>query len=202
MDESQSIPAPTAEMEAHFVARTERHILLVQRYAARLAAYLRGYDPTLADLLLRRVARHDASKFAHPERTPYVWLTWRYRCQERGVPFAAPAGLDAAIQAATERHILTNDHHPEYWQLRRTALLNPTDRDAPPAQIVDATRMPPSRLAEMVADWCAVAEERGNTPRAWADRNVGVRWRFTPQQVDRIYEWSGRAWGPPPGAEL
>jgi hypothetical protein len=48
--------------------------------------------------------------------------------------------------------------------------------------------MPNMDIAEMAADWMAMSEEKGTEPKDWADKNVNVRWNFTPKQVDLIYE--------------
>jgi hypothetical protein len=168
-------------MELHFVARTRRHIALVQKYCV----WLEERDPNLAGLAARGLV-HDTSKFEDPEYEPYVWLTWRYKCKDDGMPCVLPPGMEARINAATEHHILANAHHPEAHQARRSGLLNTQDRDKPPREMVDATHMGALDIAEMVADWAAMSEERGNTARAWADQNVNVRWRFTPTQVALI----------------
>jgi hypothetical protein len=168
-------------MFQHFEARTRRHIGAVQEYCIRLEQRVPGMDG-----LATRSLSHDASKFAAPEHIPYVWLTWRYKRKDDGVSLALPPGVEAQIVAATEHHILANSHHPEAHGARREHLINTRDRDKPPKEQVDATGMGPWDLAEMVADWAAMGDERGNTARAWADQNVNVRWRFTPQQVALI----------------
>ena len=61
--------------------------------------------------------------------------------------------------------------------------------------MVDASEMTRLDIAEMVCDWCAVSEERGNTPKSWADKNVNVRWEFTDEQKDLIYELIDGIWG-------
>ena len=180
----------TQRMQDHFEARTRRHILLTQKYCKRLEAAFRELSG-----LVEQGQHHDASKFAEPELTPYVWLTWRYKCKDDGVELALPPGMEARIVAATEHHILTNSHHPEAHGMQRDHLINTQDRDKPPAQMIDATRMGLLDMAEMCADWCAVSEERGNTPREWADKNVGVRWAFAPRQRDFIYAMIDVAWG-------
>lgn len=169
------------EMERHFLERTRRHIKLTQKYCVRLEERV----PRLTGLAGRGLV-HDASKFEEPEYDPYVWLTWRYKCKDDGVPCVLPPGMEARINAATEHHILANAHHPEAHQGRRSGLLNTADRDKPPKEMIDATAMMDLDIAEMVADWCAMGEERGNTARAWADQNVNVRWRFTSDQVALI----------------
>jgi hypothetical protein len=166
------------EIVQHFLDRTDRHVRGVQQACARLVASFPDLGP-----LLKRAQRHDASKYEEPERTPYIWLIWRYKCKDDGMPCVLPAGMEAQIAQATVHHILGNAHHPESHQGRVADLLNPADRDMPPGEVVDATGMGRLDIAEMVADWASMGAERGNTVRAWADRNVNVRWRFTPQQV-------------------
>ena len=102
---------------------------------------------------------------------------------------------DEAINKATVHHVTNNAHHPEHWTDQKEALINKEDRDKPPKEIVDATKMPDIHIAEMVADWSAMSEELAkNTPKEWADDNVNVRWKFTDHQKDLIYELISVAW--------
>lgn len=176
---------PTPEMVHHFNARTNRHIALVQKYAAWMEPLVPGLE--------ERCVRHDFGKWAEPERTPYIWLTWRYKCKDDGVKFEGPPGIDQAIERATLHHILGNSHHPEAHQDRTDGLLA-KDRDEVPEETIDASRMGDVDIAEMVADWCAMSEERGNTPREWAAKVVGTRWKFTLAQEKRIYDLIDFAW--------
>ncbi len=134
---------------------------------------------------------HDDSKWEDPEYTPYVWLTWRYKCKDDGIELELPDGMDERIQKATWHHITVNKHHPEYWDDNASfeSNLNSKDRDKPPENPVDATKMDDISLAEMVCDWNAMGLERGNTAESWADKNVNVRWLFTDDQVENIYKW-------------
>ena len=43
-------------------------------------------------------------------------------------------------------------------------------------------------IAEMVADWMAMSEERGGHPKEWADNNVNKRWEFSRGQCNLIYK--------------
>jgi len=177
------------EMKRHFVERTERHIALVQKYCRLLEDAWDGLDG-----LIERGEEHDAGKFDEPELDPYVWLTWRYKCQDDGVECQLPEGMDDAIKAATQHHILNNPHHPEYHQLETLDVLNEEDRDGPAERPIDGSGMGVLDIAEMVADWMATSEERGNTPRGWAEENMGVRWVFTPEQEDLIYALIDSVW--------
>ena len=92
--------------------------------------------------------------------------------------------------------ITSNNHHPEYWNndVADEDLLNTKDRDGIPDKIIDATDMPGDYIYEMVADWCAMSEEKGNTPKQWADMVVGKRWKFNKIQTDLIYEIIDKVW--------
>jgi hypothetical protein len=54
--------------------------------------------------------------------------------------------------------------------------------------MVDATRMPLTYIALMVADWCAMSDEKSTDPYEWAKNNINVRWKFTKEQEALIYE--------------
>jgi len=179
----------TSEMRKHFEVRTKRHISLVQKYCKKLEET----DPSMRGLVSRGT-KHDDSKFGAEELLPYIWLTWRYKCQDDNTECNLPEGMQEKINKATEHHILNNAHHPEYHQDRKEGLLNTSDRDKTPVKIVDATKMSNLDIGEMVADWAAMSEERGNTPREWADKNVNVRWKFTPEQKELIYRLIDNAW--------
>jgi hypothetical protein len=47
---------------------------------------------------------------------------------------------------------------------------------------------------EMVADWCAVSEERGNSPIDWANEKIGIRFKFSKEQVNLIYDLLNKIW--------
>lgn len=176
-------------MRGHYLDRTERHIKLVQKYCKRIKD-----EYYIFPEIMRRGQDHDLSKFTPIEFEPYVLLTWRYKCADEGMELVFNAGTEKKIRAATEHHVRSNDHHPEYYSPRKDDLINEEDRDKPPEQIVDATKMPHNAIAELVADWCAMSEERGNTPREWADKNIGIRWKFDRNQKDMIYGLIDAIW--------
>ena len=180
----------TSEMREWFDKRTKTHIKMVQRYCKKIY----DYDPKRFANLIERGEKHDQSKFGKPEYDPYVWTTWRYKCEEDGLDFSPPDGMEDMMHEATEHHVKNNPHHPECHCGRTENLINEENRDKPPEESVDATKMKDEDIAEMVADWCAAGEERGNTPKSWADKNVGTRWMFTDEQKDLIYELIKVAW--------
>lgn len=184
MHESQE-PQPTQEMVDWFNERTRRHIALAQKYGAAIAEAFPEYS-SLPD----EMRDHDASKFTEPEYTPYVFMTW----QKKHSDFKPPDSVN--IQATTLHHVVNNSHHPESWS--PNPAINAQNRDAPPAEIVDATRMPEIAIAEMCADWAAMGEELGNSPLDWAESQIGKRWRFTVEQEALIYTLLEAIWNPPP----
>ena len=98
------------------------------------------------------------------------------------------------MDEATIHHIKNNRHHPEFHTDQVEGILNTNDRDKPPEELVDGTKMPDLDIAEMCADWCAMAEELKNNPIKWADDNIGVRWRFDDEQTEWIYKILNKVW--------
>jgi len=168
-----------------FEKRTNKHIDLVRKYCKKIA----DYDNERFEGIIERGEIHDDSKFDSPEYEPYVYVSWKYKCEDDGKEFEAPEGMEDKMHEATEHHVNNskNRHHPESHSSQK-GTINKNDRDQPPENAIDATKMSDLDLAEMVADWMAMSEERGGTPKKWADDNVGKRWKFTPEHEDLIYE--------------
>lgn len=170
------------EKEKYFEERTRKHINLVQKAAQKIVDAYPEYKE-----LLSKVKVHDQSKFEEPERTPYIDLTWDTYLKNKG-SYKTPGTLDDEEKnKATLHHITTNEHHPEYWlDNKEDANIDPKDRDKS-VKVVDASRMPPIAIAEMVADWQAMSEElKNNTARVWFEKQKGVRWNFSPEQEELI----------------
>jgi len=180
----------TTEMTDWFDKRTNRHIDLVGKYCRKIA----DLGDERFEGILDRAETHDACKFESPEYEPYVWVTWQYKCKDDGREFEGPDNIDDLMNQATEHHVKNNRHHPEFHCKKDVELINRADRDEPIDELIDGTEMEDLDLAEMVADWCAMSEERDNTPKKWADKNVNVRWGFTPEQKKTIYELIDRIW--------
>lgn len=169
------------EKEQYFVDRTNRHIALVKDAIEKIAtANPEFYHDFWANELIARGKIHDVSKFEEPEKTPYIELTWN---KKLGVKDDNPA-----VREATLHHILNNSHHPEYHN-KEQANISKEDRDKSD-RVIDASKMPPLDIAEMVADWQAMSEELGtNTAREWYDKQKDVRWKFSSEQdklIDRL----------------
>jgi hypothetical protein len=171
---------PTKEMLDWFITRTNTHIALVQKYAEILSV-IPGYQE-----LKIQVKDHDASKWEEPEKTPYIFITWNYYCKEHDIPFTPPKNLKLIMTTATLHHVKNNMHHPEFYD-DNIQPINPEDRDKPSETIVDAYKMPDLSIAEMVADWLGMAEEKGTNAKDWAFSNIGKRWSFTKTQENLIY---------------
>ena len=182
-------PDNWGEMKDWFNKRTNRHITLVKKWCGEIA----DYDKKRFGELESRAEEHDRSKFEDPEMDPYVYVSWDYKCKDDKVEWDKPDGIDDMMTDATEHHVNSNRHHPEFHSEKK-GRINRKDRDKPPEEMIDATKMPDLDVAEMVADWMAMSEEKGNTPKSWADKNVDVRWKFTDAQKKLIYELIKEVW--------
>jgi hypothetical protein len=185
--------ATPEEMEKYFIDRTNTHIDLVKKAAEKIAqtGYVDGAE------LMNQVANHDASKLEEPERTPYVSISWRHKLENEQGEFdpinskgyQTPGMLAKEDEnTATLHHITTNSHHPEFHN-KEEANISKEDRDKSDKPI-DASKMPDLDIAEMVADWQAMAEElKKNTAREWFNKVREERWHFTPEQealIDKL----------------
>jgi hypothetical protein len=172
------------ELERHFLKRTLTHILRVKR---NVLALVETDFPVDHVALMQQNAHHDRTKFEEPEKSTYMEITEMYRCRRLGLPFEETDEFKARMVKATLHHVTHNPHHPEFFAPQ--AFLNPNDRDAPPEEMVDGTRMSDIGLVEMCCDWVAMSQELAGSDSAcgWADANINVRWKFTDEQVARIY---------------
>ena len=179
-----------SEMKDWFDKRTKKHIERVQKFCRKIEEY----DKDRFKGLIEQAEDHDASKLKEPELTPYIYVTWSYKCKDDGVDWEPPDDMDDKMNKATEHHVKSNRHHPEFHCSKEVELINRKDRDKPPEEMIDATKMPELDIAGMVADWCAMSEEKDSKPKDWADKNVNVRWKFSDDQKDLIYELIEAVW--------
>jgi hypothetical protein len=185
----------TTEMREQFYTRTMNHIKSVQKFYIK---YMLKTNKNV-DFDNDKIWYHDYSKFNKPELIPYIAITWNYFCKDFGIPFEISTELKLAMNKATEHHIRENKHHPEYWCPDKYSrdLIAKDERDKfDPNSMkpVDATAMTEEYLIEMCADWCAMGQERRNTPFEWADKVINHRWIFNKQQVDFIYKALDTMW--------
>jgi len=178
----------TPTMAGYYHERTARHINLVKQNGYNVIKHL-PMNMKMKNELAANLQKHDMSKFEDPEKTPYILITWRYHVLEDEFRrLNLTKEILADMSDITEYHVKNNKHHPDYWDDTITSnFLNPKDRDAPGEKVINATKMPLVSIIEMVCDWFAVGQERGNTAREWAGRSIGIRWAFTEPQKIFIY---------------
>jgi len=178
------------KMKEWFEKRTNMHIGLVQKWCQAIE----DYDPEKFKGLVERSKIHDQSKLEEPEMTPYIHTTWQYKCKDDGGEYNPPQKIKDQMNEATFHHVKNNAHHPESHTNQTQNILNRDNRDKPPEQMVDATKMKDIDIGEMVADWMAMSSEKKSDPKNWADKNVNIRWKFTDQQKKLIYELIEKIW--------
>jgi len=178
------------EMKEWFEKRTNNHIALVQKWCNKIE----NYDPERFKGLVERSKTHDQSKFEEPEMTPYIYTTWQYKCKDDGKEYNPPQDTKDKMNEATFHHVKHNAHHPENHTDQTQNILNREDRDKPPETLVDATKMKDIDIGEMVADWFGMSDEKKSNPKDWADKNINIRWKFTDEQKDLIYELIEEVW--------
>jgi hypothetical protein len=171
---------PTFEMFNYFYTRTNKHIQLVQKHAN----IIENKFPNLFKGLYNQSLSHDSTKFTNPELIPYVLLTWKKKCDKEQIEFIIDNNL---ITFATEHHVKNNRHHPEF-HTSQINVINPNNRDEPTKHIINATSMLNVDIGEMIADWAAVSEELKTNIQDWKNKNVGIRWKFTPYHIDIIQQ--------------
>lgn len=155
---------PTQEQLDFFKQRTREHIDRVIKFMEQFEGFGNFSVATLSE----RAQQHDRDKYTELV-LPYIWITEYHRVKnETGeVSDELQQQYDAA-QTASGKHVGQNLHHPE--------------AHASPEDMTDLD------LAEMVADWAAMAEELGEgSPRGWANKNIGSKWKFSLEQIEFIY---------------
>lgn len=177
------------DMTNHFNTRTNNHINHVKHFANILS---HSFDHLGA--LNEIVKSHDLSKFKEPEYTPYLYITWKYKCKKDNVKFDIPDNIQNDMHQATTHHVLNNKHHPEYW-CGLSDVISKSNRDSTHVKI-NAHSMPDIYIAEMICDWSAMSKEHNesNGPYQWANDNINNRWLFTDVQINNIYKYIDTLW--------
>lgn len=179
------------EKEDWFIKRTNRHIDLVRKYCKKIY----DLDPKRFPTIIQQGSIHDASKFKAPEKDAYVHVNWHYKMKDAGKTYDVSPEMQDAMHKATLHHIKNNPHHVEFHTSQENVLnKDMKDRDKAVAVLIDGTKMPDKYIAEMCADWSAMSEEKGTTPKDWADKMVNKKWKFTESQVKLIYELIDNIW--------
>ena len=170
------------EMVAYSNERLGRHIALVQSLGEKLGMDFSNHDYTKKLIDLDGVKMNDN----------YVLIDNYYREDPK-----VPVAYSDSMAEASFKHVKSEPHHPEYWDDTVMPAAPGVDRDiSVTTAIVDATNMTIPAIVEMVCDWVAMAIERNNSPREWADRHIHHRWEFTEPQVTIIYALIDILWDP------
>jgi hypothetical protein len=180
----------TGEMAFWHNERMDAHIELVQNILKAAEASNEQASLRMPLMLARTSAMsHDSDKCAGGTlHEPYVLISWAYRELKNGREFP----YTPEMKEGTRQHCMNNLHHPEAWDKRYETDFKLFDtgseRDAVPDVAIDASKMRPEFLVEMVADWKATALERGNLALAWYKTAVPHRFKFTEAQTWFIEE--------------
>jgi hypothetical protein len=182
------------EMVCFFNIRTKLHIDLVNKYIDKLSKNIE--ISKFIDISKLRIVggNHDKSKYLDPEYTPYIYVTWSYHLKDMGLEFKCSDFIKKKMNLATNHHVKSNKHHPEYWDNSSLKIINRSDRDKPLSKIIDSTSMPLIYVSEMVCDWMGRSEEKQICPYVWAKNNINIRWKFTEEQIDFIYIILDSSW--------
>lgn len=188
--------AITQEMIDWFYKRTQRHIDLVCKYGYKINEIMTSKDEVWRNTFKANLQNHDAFKFKEPEFSSYILITWNYKCKDEGIILDLNWEDTENMNRATTHHVKNSEHHPEFWSSREDVIpKNDRDKfDPDSVPTIEIKNMPFMFLCEMVADWCAMSEERGNTPKEWAEKVIGKRWSFPDKQVKQIYKLIEEIW--------
>lgn len=106
-----------------------------------------------AQKLLDRAVKHDASKLEEPERSHYIAPVYALNTGE--VPYGSERYKELCRQMGPgwDHHKFANDHHIEFFEPYSIQTLND------PFRALDLFA-----LVEMLADWIAASQRRGNNP--------------------------------------
>ena len=154
----------TDEQEKYNLKRTNEHIGRVQVNLKRLFEYDSELD---SQIIQKKIKEHDQSKFSPEEYVGYIHTTEKFR---PGSNFKPTPEIQKLIDDAWAHHKKVNAHHPEYH-----------------SNIEDMSR---EDIAEMVADWAAMSQEKGGSLIEWAENAMKTRFKFTEEQEKLIIEYA------------
>ena len=125
----------------------------------------------MKDIDIDRVMNHDKDKL---KLKNLVRQAFRY------IPGPLSDKEKLAIHNVVMEHIKSNKHHCEYW----------SDGDYA-SEGNDCTKMEPTYLYEMCADWAATSEENGSGLMEWYEKVVNKKFLFTTEQlaISIIFSW-------------
>lgn len=171
---------PTDAMIENYFSGTKKHLGDVFKFIDKIYAL---DNAKYAALPIRKLL-YDLSKNMEPEFKAYTLLMWKDEHPE----FKLSSEMEDFVKRGIFHHWKNNRHHPEFHDgsLKLSNVVG-LDDDIPPNKVVNATDMTDLDLAEMVADWCALAGDNNMTPDTWAKNHIGKHFKFTPDQVNTIY---------------
>ena len=144
--------------------RIKAHIERVQYFYTKIV--YGDMIPTTDDIDMDRVMNHDKDKL---KLKNLVRQAFRY------IPGPLSDKEKLAIHNVVMEHIKSNKHHCEYW----------SDGDYA-SEGNDCTKMEPTYLYEMCADWAATSEENGSGLMDWYWKVVNKKFIFSDRQVELI----------------
>lgn len=153
----------TDKMVNSFEQRTREHIKRVQDNIKKVIQECKF--PLDAEELLRRSKLHDLSKFEKDEYWPYVWLTEHFK---RKGKIELTESLKDFMLTGMAHHHGQNRHHPNFFD--------------------EVGQMTNIDIIEMVCDWAAMTQENKTSLKKWANKHVGIKWKFSIIQTKFIYD--------------
>ena len=144
--------------------RIKAHIKRVQYFYTKIV--YADMIPMMKDIDIDRVMNHDKDKL---KLKNLVRQAFRY------IPGPLSDKEKLAIHNVVMEHIKSNKHHCEYW----------SDGDYA-SEGNDCTKMEPTYLYEMCADWAATSEENGSGLMEWYWKVVNKKFIFSDRQVEII----------------
>ena len=153
----------TQDMVDFYHRRTAKHINFVDQNLQRLKY---AFSDLETDVIDRLGLDHDASKYSDCERDGYILITEKYKDDHKKY---FSKNQEQLMADAWNHHKLKNRHHPEHH-----------------SNIEDMNKYD---LAEMVADWAAISQEKNTSLKDWADQNIGKRFKFNKEQTKLIYKY-------------
>lgn len=130
------------EKELFYEADTRKHQQIVAKYMIAIAK--RIYD---------RAMVHDASKLQEPERSYYIDPVFSLNNENVEYGSERYKELTAQMGKGWDHHKTHNDHHVEFFEPYAVQTLND------PIRAMDMFA-----LLEMLCDWIAAAQRKGNAP--------------------------------------
>lgn len=149
-----------------------KHIKLVNKYAKKILKDKELPKEIDTKKFIEEIKNHDLSKLEEPELSPYLNFYEKDSIKENEI-----------LRKAALHHVLTNKHHPEFWDSQKEKLKDVKNFEED--LLINATEMPLTYIACMAADWMAKSNEKNSSPFEWAKNNINKRWKFNKEQFNK-----------------